>query len=76
MGPISVSMLNVKHKKKYFEIILDKNDYVPDPGALEFNKEYAAVDELYTVILRFYMRYNILRHQKYEEEGFLRQYFN
>lgn len=76
MGPVSVSILNVKHKKKYFKVLLGKNDYVPDPGALELYRESATVDELYTIILRFCMRYSILRHQKYYfEEGLLRQYF-
>lgn len=56
MGPVSVSILNVKHKKKYFKVLLGKNDYVPDPGALEFYRESATVDELYTIILRFCMR--------------------
>lgn len=48
--PILVPILNVKHKKNYFEILLDKNYYVPNPTVLEFYRESATVDELYTVL--------------------------
>lgn len=62
---MAVSILNVKHKKKHFEILLDNNDYIANPEALESFRESATMDELSTVILRFCMRYNTLRQKEY-----------